>query len=127
MAIIKQSEHGQIRLFNDFTGEEINTGTTVHHAAAKGGRWNIGHGFTIKGDALNDAEALVDAVGDGLNGQVVLTTSNLADGDAMYVTTETCFKPSVNAPMAVECRLEMAALTARAVFVGFTGAVTCPR
>jgi len=121
MMVIKQSEHGQIRLFHDFTGEEINTGPTIHHANVQGGLWNIGHGFTIKGDALNDAQALVDAVGDSLNGQVVLTSANVADGDAIYCTTETCFKPSVNAPMAVECRLEMAALTARVVFVGFTG------
>lgn len=118
---IKQSEHGRIRLLHDFTGEEINTGPDEAHANAIGGVWNIKHGFTIKGDALDDVQALVDSVEDGLNGQVTLTSSNLADGDAIYCTTETCFKPSVNAPMAVECRLKMAALTARAVFVGFTG------
>lgn len=118
---IKQSEHGRIRLLHDFTGEEINTGPDEAHDNAIGGVWNIGHGFTIKGDALDDVEALVDSVEDGLNGQVVLTSADVADGDAMYCTTETCFKPSVNAPMAVECRCKMAALTARRVFVGFRG------
>ncbi len=120
MATIKQSEHGQIRLLHDFTGVEVYA-PQVHHAASQGAFWNIGHGFTIKGDALNDAQALAVAVEDGLNGQVTFTSANVADGDAIYCTTETCFKPSVNAPMAVECRLEMTLLTARRVFVGFRG------
>lgn len=118
---IKQSAYGHIRLFQDFTGEEAMTAPQIHHAASQGGLWNIGKGFTIKGDALNDAQALTAAGSEALNGQLILTSANVADGDAIYCTTETCFKPSVNAPMAVECRLEMAALTARAVFVGFTG------
>lgn len=116
---VEQSEFGRIRLFNDFTGEEVNTAPQVHHAASQGGLWNMGHGFTVKGDALNDAQALIESVEDGLNGQVTFTSANAADGDAIYCTTETCFKPSVNAPMILECRCEMAALTARAVFVGF--------
>ncbi len=119
-----QSGYGEIRLFNDFTAEEVNTApTTVDHASATGALWNIGRGFTIKGYNISDDVCLVDCVEDGLNGQVTLTSSNAADGDAIYCTTETCFKPSVNAPMAVECRLEMAALTARQVFVGFSGTV----
>ncbi len=121
MATIKQSGYGKIRLFHDFTGPELQAAPTAHHASATGALWNIGHGFTIKGDALNDDVALATSVEDGLNGQITLTSADVADGDAIYVTTETCFKPSVNAPMAVEVRCEMAALTARRVFVGFGG------
>ncbi len=116
-----EGSFGAIRLCNDFTAEELNTAPQVHHAASQGGLWNMGQGFTVKGDALNDAQALITSVVDGINGQVTFTSANVADGDAIYCTTETCFKPSVSAPMAVECRLEMAALTARRVFVGFTG------
>lgn len=117
-----QSGYGKIKLFDDFTGPEVYA-PSVNHASATGGLWNVSGVYTIKGDALNDAQALASAVLDGLNGQLLLTSADVADGDAMYVTTETCFKPSVNAPMILETRLEMAALTARIVFVGFTGAM----
>lgn len=117
---IKQSGYGKIKLFNDFTGEEMYL-PAVDHADADGAIWNIGGGFTIKGYALSDSVCGVAAVEDGLNGQILLTSSDNADADAMYVTTEVCFKPSVNGTMTLETRLEMAALTARAVFVGFVG------
>lgn len=116
-----QSGYGEIRLFHDFTGPELQDGPEVHHAATAGALWNIGNGFTIKGDALNDAEALATSVEDGLNGQITLTSANVASGDSIYVTTETCFKPSVNAPMAVEVRCEMASLDDRTIFIGFSG------
>ena len=117
---IKQSGYGKIKLFNDFTGEEMYL-PAVDHADADGAIWNIGGGFTIKGYALSDSVCGVAAVEDGLNGQILLTSSDNADADAMYVTTEVCFKPSVNGTMVLETRLEMAALTARAIFVGFVG------
>lgn len=117
-----QSGYGRIRLFDDFTGPEVYA-PQAHHASATGGLWNVSDVFTIKGDAMNDAQALAAAVEDGLNGQLLLTTANVADGDGMFVTTETCFKPSVNAPMILETRLEMVALTARTVFAGFSGTV----
>ena len=118
-----QSGYGRIKLFHDFTGPELQAAPTALHASATGALWNIGHGFTIKGDAINDDVALATSVEDGLNGQITLTTADVADGDGMFVTTETCFKPSVSAPMVVEARLEMAALTARTVFVGFSGSM----
>ena len=116
-----QSGYGEIRLFHDFTGEELQAAPTVLHASTTGALWNIGNGFTIKGDAINDDVALANTIEDGLNGQILLTSGNVATGDSMFVTTETCFKPSVNAPLAVEVRCEMAALTARTVFIGFSG------
>ena len=115
-----QSQYGKIKLFHDFTGEEMYL-PAVAHDAATGGLWNIGQGFTIKGDAINDDVAQAMTVTDGLNGQITLTTANVADGDAMYVTTEACFKPSVNGTLVLETRLKMAALTARRVFAGFRG------
>ena len=116
------SGYGEILIFNDFTGEEAYL-PAVDHASATGGLWNIGNGLTLKGYNLADDVATASAVEDGLNGQITLTSSDAGDGEAIYCTTETCFKPSVNAPMAVECRLEMAALTTRQVFVGFSGTV----
>jgi hypothetical protein len=116
----KHSQYGKIKLFNDFTGEEIYL-PAVDHANALGALWNIGGGFTIKGYALSDSVCGVAAVSEGLNGQILLTTSDNADADAMYVTTEVCLKPSVNGTMVLETRLEMAALTTRAIFVGFVG------
>ncbi len=118
-----QSGYGEIRLFNDFTGEEVQVATAAEHASATGGLWNIGKGFTIKGQNLDQIDAGAPAVEDGLNGQVTLTSSATAGGDACFCTTETIFKPSVNAPMALEARVEMDALTTRRVFVGFSGTV----
>ena len=115
-----QSGYGKIKLFNDFTGEEIYRPAVVH-ANALGGLWNIGGGFTVKGDDINGAAAAIAAVEDGFNGQILCTTCSAAAADSMFVTTETCFKPSVNAPMIFETRMEMAALTNREVFAGWVG------
>ncbi len=120
---MSQSGYGAIKLFNDFSGEEVQVAANMEHASATGALWNIGNGFTVKGQNLDQTDAGVPAVEDGLNGQITLTSSATAGGDACFVTTETCFKPSVNSPMSVECRLEMAALTTRRVFVGFSGTV----
>ena len=118
---IKQSAYGKIKLFNDFTAEEVNTPPQIDHAHADGAVWNIGGGFTVKGYALSDTVADINAVEDGLNGQILLTTSDGTDADSMFVTTEVCFSPAVNAPMILETRLEMASLDNRAIFVGFVG------
>lgn len=118
-----QSGYGKIKLFNDFTGEEIYLPAVIH-ADADGALWNIGGGFTIKGDDINDAVAGVVAVENGLNGQITLETSDGADGDSMYITTETCFKPSVNAPMILEVRVETDALTNRQLYIGWSGTVS---
>lgn len=115
-----QSGYGRIRLLNDFTGPEIQIASNMEHASATGALWNIGNGFTIKGQNLDQSDAGAVSSEDALNGQVVVTSSATAGGDAMFVTTETCFKPSVNAPMAIEVRLEMASLDDRRVFVGFS-------
>jgi len=115
-----QSGYGRILLFNDFTGEEIYL-PAKNHADALGALWNIGGGFTVKGYALSDTVAGISTVEDGLNGQITLSSSDAADGDAMYVTTETCFKPSVNGTMVLETRLETDALTNRRIFAGFRG------
>jgi hypothetical protein len=116
----KHSQYGKIKLFNDFTGEEIYL-PAQDHASALGALWNLGGGFTVKGEEINDSVAGIAAVEDGINGQILCTTSDGADSDSMYVTTETCFKPSVNAPMMMEVRMEQAALTNRQIYVGWTG------
>ena len=116
-----QSGYGKIKLFNDFTGEELQTPPQVDHAATMGALWNIGQGFTIKGEEINDDVADINTVVDGLNGQILCTTSDGEATDSMFVTTETCFKPSVNAPMVFETRMEMAALGDREIFAGFVG------
>ncbi len=118
-----QSGYGRIKLFNDFTGEEAQLNVAAQHASATGALWNLSGGFTIKGDALNDDVAGAPAVEDGLNGQILISSGNVAEGDAIYITTETCFKPSVNGTMVLETRLETAALTAKRLFAGFSGTV----
>lgn len=118
-----QSGYGKILLFNDFTGSEVYATHNMEHASATGALWNIGEGFTIKGQNLDQTDAGATTVTDGLNGQILLTSSATAGGDAMFVTTEVCWKPSVNAPMALEVRCEMAALTLRKVFIGFVDAM----
>lgn len=122
MATIKQSGYGKIKLFNDFTGEEIYL-PAVDHANADGALWNIGGGFTIKGNNINDSVAGVTAVLDGLNGQITLATGDAGDSESMYCTTETCFKPSVNAPMIMEVRCETNLLTNKQLYVGWTGSM----
>lgn len=118
-----QSGYGKILCFNDFTGEEIQVAANMEHASATGAIWNLSGGFTVKGQNLDQTDAGLPAVEDGLNGQVTITSSATAGGDACFVTTETCFKPSVNGTLVLEARVELAALTARRVFVGFSGTV----
>jgi len=120
---MSQSGYGRIKLFNDFTGPEIQVSANMEHASATGALWNIGNGFTIKGQNLDQTDAGAVASEDALNGQIVLTSSATAGGDACFCTTETCFKPSVNGTMSLEARVEMSALTTRRVFVGFSGTV----
>lgn len=115
-----QSGYGRILLFNDFTGPEAYL-PAVDHASATGALWNLGGGFTVKGEEINDTVCEIAAVAGGLNGQALFKTSDGATNDSMFITTETCFKPSVNGTMVVEARFEMAALTNREVFVGFVG------
>lgn len=117
-----ESGYGKIKLFNDFTGEECYL-PAVDHASATGALWNIGQGFTVKGEEINDSVAGIAAVEDGLNGQILCTTSDGEATDSMFVSTETIFKPSVNAPMVFETRMEMAALTNREIFAGFVGSM----
>jgi len=118
----RHSQYGKIKLFNDFTGEEIYL-PAQDHASALGALWNIGGGFTVKGEEINDSVSGIAAVEDGLNGQILCTTSDGEATDSMFVTTETCFKPSVNAPMIFETRMEMAALTNREIFCGWVGSM----
>lgn len=124
MATIKQSAYGRIRLFNDFTGEEVMAPPGVAHANADGAVWNIGGGFTVKGYLLTDSVCDINAVLDGLNGQILLTNSDAADADAMFVTTSVCFSPAVNAPMILETRVETESLDDRVMFAGFVGVMS---
>lgn len=113
-----QSGPGIIEIFEDFLGPEVQVAANMEHSSATGALWNLGQ-LTIKGQNLDQTDAGAAAVEDGLNGVIYLTSSGTAGGDSIFVCTETCLKPSVNAPMILEVRCETSALTARRIFVGF--------
>ena len=113
-----QGGYGRIRLFHDFQGPEIPVANAVAYGTSAGGcNYYIGD-FSLKGDLAQTDAGLVSlskASGYGRLG------GDNQDGKGAAICTEICFSPVLNGPMAVECRLERAALTAGVTFVGFCG------
>lgn len=114
-----QSEVGKIRLFDDFTGPELSTATNVAIGTTAGG-CNIAIGpFKITGDGMDDSAAGVAHIDDMPSGAVSLTTKaeNL---HSTYVGTGTIFNVALMGTLVIEARVQMNALTARTVYIGFT-------
>ena len=114
-----QSGSGRIRLFNDFCGPEIPIATAVAYGTSAGGcNYYLGD-FTVRG-TLEDTACGVISVAKA-SGYARLATDDDTDGLGIWVGSELVFSPVLNGTLTVEARLEMPALTARVVFVGFMG------
>ena len=114
-----QSGPGKIKLFDDFCGPGYPILSTEAVNAASSGGQSIGP-FVVLGDlAENDTGVVrVDAVSGA-----VRVSANDEDGKGVALTTGLNFQPTLNAPMIVEARVNMRALTTRNIFVGFCGTI----
>ena len=111
-----QSGYGKICHFHDFGGAEMpvegdGVYIDVNYAGVQLGP------FKVTG-SIHDTDSGIVSVAKA-NGFGRLTSSASANGDGIAVGTEVCFSPVLNGPLILETRLEMQALTARAVFAGF--------
>ena len=113
-----QSGYGRVRHFIDFLGAEIPVATDVAYGTTAGGcNYYLGD-FKVLGD-LAETDTGVLAI--GKSGGYARISGNDENGKGVGVFTDLVFSPVLNAPMAVEARLELQALTARSIFVGFMG------
>jgi len=113
-----ESGPGKIRLFNDFCGPEIPVATAVAYGTTAGGcNYYLGD-FAVKGDlADTDAGVVSLAIPSG----AVRVTGTNEDDIGMSLVTELVFSVPLNGTLIVEARIQMQALTARNIFVGFCG------
>jgi len=119
---VKQSERGKIEVFDDFLGRELplaSTGANSAPSGSTGALLNF-HPLVVRGDSINDDDAGIVPVADALSGVARFQSGN-SDGDACILGTETCLRVDKMAPIVVEARVEMAALTSRMVFMGLCG------
>ncbi len=108
---------GKIVLFTDFCGNEI---PVANAEAATTPGHNAGP-FSVLGDLVRTDAGLV--LVSKANGWGRLTSSATADADGAALATEVVFSPALNGTLILEARVELAALTARNVFIGFTGTI----
>jgi hypothetical protein len=113
-----QSQYGQIKIFDDFTGgfEAPVAGTTAPPI-------NFGS-FQLVGQGLADTDS--GAVGldsDGLNGVVQLTTTN-EDIHAAGLASRVAFDVGLMGTVVYEARVRMPAQATGEVFVGFSDVQT---
>lgn len=115
-----QSQYGKIKLFNDFMGAEIPVANAVAYGTTAGGcNYYLGD-FKVVGD-LAETDTGVVALSKA-NGFVRIS-GNDEDGKGVAIATEVNMSPALNGTIAVECRLEMQAITARVVYVGLCGTI----
>ena len=114
-----QSGYGKILLFDDFAGPEIPVEQNLAYAAAGAAAPRIGP-FKVTGDLAETDTGIINVDGK-VNGWVRISGNN-EDGKGVAIGTGTVFSPSLNGPIAIETRVEMAALTTRSIFIGFTDA-----
>lgn len=115
---VQQSGYGRIRLFNDFVGAEIPVANAVAYGTSAGGcNYYLGD-FAVKGD-LGETDTGVVAISKA-NGWVRVSGNN-EDGKGVSIGTEICWSPALNGAIAMETRVEMAALTTRVVWFGLCG------
>ena len=108
-----QSEVGEIRLFNDFTGGEVGIANAVAYSASTGFH-NLGD-FKVIGDGIDVVDSGAVAVDGGLGGVIRLTTTN-EDAHTAALATEVMFDVALMGTLVLEARVQMAALTARSSY-----------
>ena len=83
-----QSEVGEIKLFNDFTGGEVGIANAVAYSASTG-FFHLGD-FKVIGDGIDVVDSCAVAVDGGLGGVIRLTTTN-EDAHTAALATEVMF------------------------------------
>ncbi len=117
----EQSGFGKIEIFEDFLGAENPLASTVEeNNATTTALLNFG-ALVCRGEALEDGTSGIVPVADALSGVGRITAPYGANGDCLYLGTETTIGVAKMAPIILECRVEMAALTARRVYMGLVG------
>ena len=111
-----QSEVGEIRLFNDFTGGEVGIANAVAYSASTGFH-NLGD-FKVIGDGIDVNDSGAVAVDGGLGGVIRLTTTN-EDAHTAALATEVMFDVALMGTLVLEARVQMAGLGARSSYIGF--------
>jgi len=111
---IKQSEVGDIKIFEDFLGGEVAVaGTTAPPVA-------LTSALNVVGQGLAEADAGMSIYdSDGLSGVAAFVTTN-EDVHACGLQTATVFDVGKMAPIVMEVRVRMPALATEEVFIGFS-------
>lgn len=113
-----ESGQGKIRLWNDFCGPEIPVATAVAYGTSAGGcNYYLGD-YAVRGE-IEVTDSGVVALGVS-SGAVRLTGTNV-DNKGLALTTDLVFSVPLNGTLIVEARIQLQALTARNIFVGFCG------
>ena len=113
-----QSGPAKIRLWNDFCGPEIPVANAVAYGTTAGGcNYYLGD-YSVRGEIEVDDSGVV-ALGVA-SGAVRLTGTNV-DNKGLALTTDLVFSVPLNGTLIVEARIQLQALTARNIFVGFCG------
>lgn len=111
-----QSEVGKIRIFEDFTGPEVAVaGTTAPPI-------NFGPYFQLVGQGIAEADSGAVAQA-GLSGVMRFTTTD-EDVHCAGLQTDTMFDVGLMAPIVMEARVQLPALTTEEVFIGFSDVQT---
>ena len=118
---IEQSGRGRIEVFEDFLGAENPLAATVQeNNATTTALLNFGP-LVCRGEAFEDGTSGIVPVADALSGVGRFTAPYGADGDVIFLGTETMIGIALMAPIILECRVQMAALTARRFYMGLVG------
>jgi len=114
MTINAQSGSGEIRIFDDFIGPgELVAGTTAPPV-------KLGQYFNIVGQGIAEADSgAIRLDSDGLSGVLQLTTTD-EDVHAAGLQTATMFDVALMAPIVMEARVRLAAITTGEAFIGFS-------
>lgn len=107
-----QSEVGKIKIWEDFVGIDCPVaGTTAPPI-------NLGHYFRLVGQGIaeTDSGAVAQAA---VNGVVRFTTTD-EDIHAAGIQTATMFNVGLMAPITMEARVQLPALSSEEVFIGFS-------
>jgi len=111
MAVQNQSGRGHVEICGEFAGPELAVaGTTA-------GPVNF-FPFIMFGDGVNETDSGIVHLSGAGNGVRLTTTDE--DNHYCKVGTTTMFDVALMAPLIIEARVNMQALTARRVFVGFS-------
>jgi len=110
--VVSQGSRGKIELFSDFAGPEHGVTT------ATAGPVNFPP-FVLFGDGLNETDSGVVTQTTLLGGVIRLTTTN-EDNHYCKVGCSPMLDVALMSPLVIEARVQMAALTTRRCFVGFS-------